>query len=71
MSKFSLYFLVSCIRLHFSLYFQVRPILGAAPTILCVISVVEPVRWQIEKSQGEGEQDDVTLPVRIEQQPRV
>jgi hypothetical protein len=33
--------------------------------------VVESVRGQIEKSQGKGKQDDVSLPVRIKQQLRV
>ena len=56
MSKFSLYSVSgSCTLLHFSLYFQVTPILGVLLIILCVIFVVEPVRGQIEKSQGEGE----------------
>ena len=39
----------------FNCLFQVTPILGFFLMILCCIFVVEPVRGQIEKSQGENE----------------
>ena len=35
--------------------FQVTPILGVLLIILCAIIVVEPVRGQIERSQGEND----------------
>ncbi|CAB4028796.1 spinster homolog 1 isoform X2 [Paramuricea clavata] len=40
---------------HWQWGLRVTPILGVLLIILCVIFVVEPVRGQIEKNQGQGE----------------